>query len=115
MGKQIKNAKTIQSKSRTNEVHPLGNGRYSVVSGTSGKVYSVRLNGCQGACSCDWAKYRPANDQRSGCSHVIAAINFVAQESGASSVSVWTNEADAARQHRQTINIGDGVLVTVRA
>jgi uncharacterized Zn finger protein len=115
MSKQIKNAKTIQSKSRTNEVHPMDNGRYSVVSGTSGKVYSVRLNGNGGTCTCDWAKYRPAGDNRSGCSHVVAAINFAAQVEGATSVSAWTSEADAARQHRQTINIGDGVLVTVRA
>lgn len=115
MSKQIKNAKTIQSKSRTNEVHPMGNGRYSIVSGTSGKVYSVKLNGQGGTCTCDWAKYRPANDSRSGCSHVVTAIQFAAQEDGKNSVSVWTNEADANRQHRQIINIGDGVLVTVRA
>jgi uncharacterized Zn finger protein len=115
MSKQIKNAKTIQSKSRTNEVKQISASLYEVVSGTSGKVYKVRLAGNGGTCTCDWAKYRPAGDNRSGCSHVVAAINFAAQVEGATSVSAWTSEADAARQHRQTINIGDGVLVTVRA
>lgn len=115
MSKQIKNAKTIQSKSRTNEVRPLGGNRYQVTSGTSGSVYNVALHQHGGTCTCNWAKYRPAHDQRSGCSHVIAAMNFAAQAEGATSVSAWTDEAQAERQHRRTMSIGDGVLVTVRA
>ena len=107
--------KTVQSKSRTNEVHPMGDGRYSVVSGTSGNVYDVHYSptGCR--CNCSWGQYRPGHDTRSGCSHSIAVMNFVAQEAGKSSVSAWTSAEDAQRQHRQTVDIGDGVLVTVRA
>lgn len=114
MTKQIRNAKAVQSKSRRNEVHPLGDNRYSVVSASSGSVYSVTLTNDGGRCTCDWAKFRPAHDQRSACSHVLAAINFAAQEAGASSISAWTDEAQATRQHRRTLDIGDGVLVTVR-
>lgn len=115
MSKQIRNAKTVQSKSRKNTVRPIGSGRYQVVSATSGNVYDVRLAASSGRCSCDWGKYRPATDQRSACSHVITAMSFAAQAEGAKSISLWTDVQDAARQHRPVVNIGDGVLVTVRA
>lgn len=119
MNKQIRNAKAIQAKSRSNIVHPLGaddhGARYQVVSGQSGNVYDVWLRDASGVCTCDWAQHRPVDDQRSGCSHVLAALNFVAQENGDTSVSAWTDAAQAQRQHRRTLDIGDGVLVTVRA
>ncbi len=111
---RIRNVKSIQSKSRRNQVHPLGNGRYQVVSGKSWNVYDVTLMGDGGVCSCNWAKHRLGHDRRSACSHVLAALNFAAQEAGATSVSAWGNPQDARRQHRRIIDIGDGVLVTVR-
>lgn len=111
---KIKNAKSIQNKSRRNEVHPLGGNRYQVVSASSGNAYSVTLTGAGGTCSCSWGQYRPAHDQRSACSHVLAALSFAAQAAGANSVSAWTDEAQARRQHRRTVAIGDGVLVTIR-
>jgi hypothetical protein len=113
--KTIKNAKTVQSKSRMNEVHPLGDNVYEVVSGASGNVYRVRHNNDGCTCDCNWATHRPETDPRSGCSHVLAVLNFIARDGGAVSVSAWTSEADAHRQHRRTMDIGDGVLVTVRA
>lgn len=115
MYKRIRNAKAVQSKSRKNEVHPLGGNRYQVVSGTSGHAYEVTLTGDGGRCNCDWGQYRPAHDQRSGCSHVLAAIQFAVQATGNTSVSAWRDEAEAERQHRRIMDIGDGVLVTVRA
>jgi hypothetical protein len=111
----IKNAKTIQSKSRMNEVHPIGDNVYEVVSGASGNVYQVHHNSAGCTCTCTWAAHRPETDRRSGCSHVLAVLNFIAQVGGAVSVSAWTSETDAQRQHRRTMDIGDGVLVTVRA
>jgi hypothetical protein len=111
---RIRNVKSIQRRSRSNQVHPLGNGRYQVVSGRSYNVYDVTLRADGGVCSCHWAKHRLGRDRRSACSHVLAAINFAAQEAGATSVSAWNSAQDAQRQHRRTIDIGDGVLVTVR-
>jgi hypothetical protein len=111
----IRNAKTIQNKSRMNEVHPIGENVFEVVSGASGNVYQVRCSETGCICNCTWATHRPEDDPRSGCSHVLAVMNFIAREGGAVSVSAWTSEADAQRQHRRTMDIGDGVLVTVRA
>jgi hypothetical protein len=115
MHKRIRNAKAVQSKSRRNEVHPLGGNRYQVVSATSGNVYDVTLTGNGGRCNCDWGQYRAAHDQRSGCSHVLATIQFAAVANGNASVSAWGDEAQAERQHRRIMDIGDGVFVTVRA
>lgn len=117
MALKIANAKKIQSKSRINTVCHISGDNYEVHSGTSGKVYQVRLSGLNdsGTCTCDWAKYRPVHDKRSGCSHVLAAIQHAEQVAGNVSVSAWTSQADAERQHRRTLDIGDGLLVTVRA
>lgn len=115
MSNQIRNAKTIQSKSRQHAVRHIAGNVYEVVSATSGSRYTVRhsVHGC--TCSCNWGQHRNVSDQRSGCSHSIAAMSFVAQAAGAANVSAWGNVADAARQHRQMMEIGDGVVVTVRA
>lgn len=114
MIKQIRNAKRVQSKAKKNEVHPLGSNRYQVVSATSGNVYNVRIHGDAATCDCSWGTYRPAHDQRSGCSHVVAVYQFIAGENGRK-VSVWSNESDADRQHRPMLNIGNGVVLTSRA
>ena len=113
MSKQIKNVKSIQSKAKKNAVTRISNSLYEVTSSTSGNVYKVRIQGDQGSCTCDWAKYRPSSDTRCGCSHVVAAFEFIAEEKGRT-VSPWGNEADAKRQHRPMINIGDGVVLTSR-
>ena len=113
----IKNAKKIQSKSRTHEVKDLGGNIFEVVSGESGKAYTVTMLDANtaAACTCDWAKYRPAANQgKCGCSHVVAVFNYKAQSTGAQSVSAWTSAESAERQHRHMADIGDGVLLTVR-
>ena len=63
--------------------------------------------------TCRWGQNRPEEDHRSGCAHVIAAMNHQAQLKGRR-ISVWTNEADAHRQHRPMIKIGDGLILTSR-
>jgi hypothetical protein len=114
MIKQIRNAKSVQSKAKKNVVHPLGDNRYQVVSASSGNVYNVRVHGDCATCDCNWGAHRPAHDQRSGCSHVIATFGFIAEENGRK-VSVWNSEADADRQHRPMLHIGNGVVLTSRA
>lgn len=115
MSKSIKNAKTIQSKSRNHIVAHVAGNVYTVTSASSGNRYTVRHSEQGSTCDCNWGAYRSSTDRRSGCSHVLSVVNFVAQAAGANSVSAWTDEAQAQRQHRRTLDIGDGVLVTVRA
>jgi hypothetical protein len=112
-----RNAKKIQSKSRTHKVSRTSAIRFDVTSGETGNKYAVTLLGNGGArCNCDWAKYRPAtNNGRCGCSHVVSVFDFVAKESGANSVSAWTNSDEAKRQHRPVVNIGDGLVLTTRS
>lgn len=113
MSKQIKNVKSIQSKAKKNIVKQISASLYEVISSTSGNVYKVRIQGDQGSCNCDWAKYRPSSDTRCGCSHVVAAYEFIAEQQGRT-VSAWNTEGDAKRQHRPMFSIGDGVVLTTR-
>ena len=113
MSKQIKNVKTIQNKAKKNIVAHVSGNMYKVTSATSGNQYAVRINGDCGTCNCEWSKYRPANDQRSGCSHVVAVFERIAEENGRT-VSAWGNQDDADRQHRPSLNIGNGVILTNR-
>ena len=57
-------------------------------------------------------RYRPrSGGNRSGCSHVVAAYDYLEHER---TVSAWTDEDQAKRQHRPTLAIGDGVTLTSR-
>ena len=111
-----RNDKKIQSKSRAHVVAPTSATTYTVTSGESGKTYTVTTlpNGGAG-CTCDWAKYRPAvNAGKCGCSHVVAVFDWVAKFEGAQSVSAWATEEEARKQHRATVALGDGLVLTVR-
>ncbi len=115
MSRTIKNAKAIQSKSKTHTVKHLSGCAFEVTSGASGSVYHVTLDGNGGGhCTCDWAKYRPASGGfRSGCSHVVAVYAFLAEQEERT-VSAWADPQQADRQHRPTLDIGDGVTLTTR-
>lgn len=112
MAKHITNPKRIQKKSRSHEIISV-NGHYEVKSGSSGSVYEVTPQGSGFTCSCDWGQYRRASDPRSGCSHVVSVVNHLTQQAGRT-VAVWSSEEEAKRQHRPTIELGDGVTLTVR-
>jgi hypothetical protein len=112
MTKHITDAKKIQKKSRAHQVISV-NGHFQVTSGSSNKTYQVTPQGSGYTCSCDWGQYRRASDPRSGCSHVVSVVNHLTQVAG-SKVMAWASEEEAARQHRPTINLGDGVTLTVR-
>lgn len=134
MAKQIVNAKEIQGRSHGHatfgvvnwrkddleheaqkfQVEFLGTGIYRVKSGVSGETYTVRMDSELGSrCSCDWAKYRPADDKRCACSHVIAVWRRAAKRWGYT-ISVWTDKDEALRQKRKVRYIGDGVWLTFR-
>lgn len=119
---KIKNVKGIQAKSRKHQVQPISGTVYAVVSATSGSRYTVRVasgpstsSGTERhcTCTCDWSKYRPGHDQRCGCSHAVAVLDFIAEQEGRT-VMAWGSVADAQRQHRPAFSIGDGVVLTTR-
>ncbi len=114
MAKQITNAKAVQAKSRSHTVEQIGAGQFLVTSGATGNGYTVELLDQGAACTCDWAKYRPRDNKQSGCSHVVSVYNHIAQQATGGTVSAWTNDDDARRQRRPSLNIGDGITLTWR-
>jgi hypothetical protein len=113
---EIKNAKTIQGKSRLHKVRHIGGNTFEVISGTSGTPYTVTLIAGGGRCTCSWGKYRPYRkgaNGKSGCSHVVAAYDWL-EATRSRRVSAWTDEQQARRQHRPMLDIGDGVTLTTR-
>ncbi len=111
----MRHAKAIQTKSRSHEVKQLDNQAFGVTSGATGKEYNVTLLETGATCSCDWAKYRPAeNNGQSGCSHVVSVYQWIEKSRGAQSVSTWSDPDEAGRQHRRIVDIGDGLILTVR-
>ena len=109
----IANPKKIQRKSRSHSVQQITPNWFKVRSAESGNLYNVNLGLNGGTCTCPWGKNRSEDDRRSGCTHVIAALNHRAAQQGRR-VSVWTKETDAYRQHRPIIKIGDGLILTSR-
>lgn len=113
MTKEVKrNPKPLQSKSRTHDVTHLSDNRYSVTSGTSNEVYTVRVWSTGATCTCKWAQYR-SGGASSGCSHTIAVFNFIEQQRGRV-VSAWSDKEQAEKQHRPMANIQDGIFLTSR-
>ncbi|GAB4422693.1 MAG: hypothetical protein Fur0044_20700 [Anaerolineae bacterium] len=113
MAQTITGAKQIQRKSRSHIVRQVRSNWYKVTSGETGRTYDVNLGLNGGTCTCKWGRERPDQDRRSACSHVIAAMNFRAAQKGRR-VSAWARPEDAERQHRPTLPIGDGVILTSR-
>lgn len=114
MNKVIKNAKEIQKRSQQLAVEQIGADVFSVASADPAKSpYTVTISRHGGTCNCEWGGYRPKEDKRSGCKHVMAAISFISHSEGRK-VSAWASEDQAAKQHRPMIQIGDGVILTTR-
>ena len=113
MARIIVNAKRIQKKSRGHAVEQVGPNWFRVCDGESDGTYDVNLGVNGGTCTCAWGRHRPQADHRSGCSHVIAAMNYRALRHSRQ-VSVWTSDKAARRQHRPRLNIGDGLILTSR-
>lgn len=109
----ITNPKAIQRKSRTHLVTQTGPNAYTVTSGASGSTYNVHVTPSGGTCNCKWSQYRPSGDHRSGCSHVVAVFDHIAQTDNRK-VSAWSNREQAQRQHRPNFSIGDGLTLTLR-
>ena len=104
----------LKSKSKSHEVTKSGPTSFTVKSGSTGSLYTVALLDGGASCTCDWAKYRPAdNNGRCGCSHVLSVMAFIEAERGRT-ISAFETLEQAERQHRPTVDIGDGLILTTR-
>jgi predicted nucleic acid-binding Zn finger protein len=104
----------LQPKAKTHVVTRQGAATWQVISGYTGESYTVTQAPEGGyICSCPWAKYRPVDDPRTGCTHVIAVIAREQAEQ-ARTVRAWADPTQAARQHRHQVDIGDGLILTTR-
>jgi len=106
-----RHAKELQSKAKTHEVEHAGSGQFYVTSASSGKRYFVKERRVGFQCSCDWAKYH--DTRMRPCSHVLAVEEWL-EGTGERTLSFWTDEEDAARQHRKTRWVGVGLISTSR-
>ena len=113
MGQKIVHAKEIQQRSRQHTVRQVGPNWFKVRDSQSHRLYDVNMGLNGGTCTCSWGRHRPTGDHRSGCTHVVAAMNYRAMKHGRR-ISVWSSEKDARRQHRPTLSIGDGLILTSR-
>lgn len=103
-----RHAKRLQKKARKNTIIDHRGGVWFVESSTSGETHHVVEGGGRLWCDCDWAQYHPAEP----CSHRMTVTDELADREGWA-VYYWTSEEDAKRQHKQTLQIGEGLWVTI--
>jgi len=106
-------AKQLQAKAKTHTVKPVtGKGQWVVTSGTSQKEYTVFALEYGGyACTCDWSKYHHLGSRP--CSHILAVMDYLESCKGRT-LSYWTDDESAERQHRPTERVGLGLWTTSR-
>lgn len=110
----MRHPEPLTTKSKTHTVTTCGAG-YTVTSGHTGNQYTVTAIPSGFSCSCDWSKYRPAENQGAcGCSHVLAVIAYQ-QTAQARRMTVHTDKQTPRKQHRKILDIGDGLIVATRA
>lgn len=112
---QITKPKELSKKAKSHEVTRITDRTFQVKS-SSGRQYTVRpLRNMHGAtCDCKWGQYRSyRSGYQSGCSHVQAVMSWI-EGQRKRTISAWGNLEDAQRQHRQMVDIRDGVILTIR-
>lgn len=110
---------SLRAKARTHVVTMQNQNTYDVVSGGSGEKYTVSLNDKQEMfCNCQYAIKR-GTDLETGevfsvaCSHTIAVFEFIAL-GNRRLVTLHEDVERARKQHRPTVDTGDGVVLVSR-
>jgi len=110
------NTKTLRKKAQTHSVTRTAYATWDVVSGGSGKTYSVAYDTVRREfyCGCDWTSYGGG-----GCSHVMAVIMWADAERERKAY-FQNSEESAKRQRRPRKVLAEGydgkqVWVTSRA
>ncbi len=100
-----KHIKNLQSKSRKLIVGRVDESTFAVDSSSDpNQRHIVTLkpdaNGrIQSTCTCEWSQFRGV-----GCAHVMATLNFVAEQKGRK-LSFWQTEDDAKRQKNRIFKL----------
>ncbi len=105
---KITNVKVVADKSKQHKVEQISEKVFKVRS-VSKKLYYVRTAGSTATCGCKWGEYHPD----SACSHVQAVQSFVEAQSGRT-VKAYSADTDVSKQHRRTIQTGNGVTLVAR-
>ena len=112
--------KKIQSRSRHLSVTRIDDYTFSVDSSSDPnsrhivKLVPDKEGRIHSTCSCEWSQFHGV-----GCVHVMATLNYVAQQKGRK-LSFWQTESDARRQKNRTFeltgeNSEEQVWITSRA
>ena len=117
-----KHIKKLQAQSKKLTAKRVSTNLFRVESASHpDEVQTVQLRVDEGGaivadCSCEWAQHHGV-----ACSHVLAALEFLAERKGRT-LSFWLNPEDAERQNRRTLflaadpkNAEDGVWITSRS
>ena len=121
MAHKIRNAQTLQAKSKTHNITYIAErnnvDHFTIESGSSGSLYRVTINNNMEAphygCTCRWSEFQPQG-MSVACSHVQKVVSYVASETGYK-VKVRLTTDDTTHLHRKEFPIGDtNVKVTLR-
>lgn len=114
MSKQIKNISQVHSKADNCIVEKIHSCLFRVYS-PSGKSYLVNTYDRVFQCTCPWGikGTQRENQKASACSHVQAVVEYMEAEKGRTT-SAHGNQEAAQRQHRPTIDLKNGVILTSR-
>ena len=115
--KHIVNTFSIQAKSKTHDVTPLGNDQYLVHSGHSDRHYVVTLHETGAQCTCPWGTCGGTEVRtHSGCSHVMAVYEWLAAQAGLTVTARSTRFIPALPYAGDiaVVTIGDHVALSLR-
>lgn len=105
-----RHAKSLQTKAKHHTVTRLDFDLFSVESATSGDTHLVRRSYTGHlSCDCEWSTHHLYKS----CSHVLAVRKWEANTASIT-LSFWTDQADALRQHRSVVVVDSDILATRR-
>ena len=102
-----KNIKNIQAKSRHLVVGRVDDYTFAVDSSSDPNQRHIvtlkpdKQGRIHSTCTCEWSQFSGV-----GCVHVMATLNFIAEQKGRK-LSFWQTEADAKRQKNRIFELTD--------
>lgn len=108
----MRNAKQLTAKSRQHLITRHSDSQYILTSGSSGHKYVI--NPVKLTCTCPYGATRPANDKRSGCSHVLAVLSYIKQMEEERTLGAVATEEEVKRGKRALAGGFDNLILVSR-